>query len=211
MGEVQLEEQLVLELEGGAIDESFVDDPARFTVHGPTTASFPVDVGCQHQPGVMCQQLFACCGVARDCIRCHKSGCHADVVEKHPAKLQCRSCGNQQTTIANECEVCSRPFARYFCSICSVFSNRDTIWHCTEGCGCRSDESRCDSTIYWLCRMGIAGSVYQHCKSCNLCFQEGQHEFDRCFGQGECCICQQVCLMIGFIFQAATHLNAEPC
>ena len=46
-------------------------------------------------------------------------------------------CGHMQTTLGNTCERCSVQFARYHCAECNVWSNRDTVWHCSAGCGCR--------------------------------------------------------------------------
>ena len=47
-----------------------------------------------------------------------------------------------------------------------------------------------------LFRIGAVNTLYQHCHRCKICFQASQHDYSKCYGQGECFICQEVCCFV---------------
>lgn len=132
--------------------------------HSHTYARAPLGVfpgvgarpGCSHYSR-SCWIKAACCGNYYACRRCHDEN-ETHEIDRHATKLvACVSCGDSDQPVSSKCRTCSIQFARYFCSTCVFYDDREghKAYHC-EGCG--------------ICRVGEGlGIDHHHCDRCGNC------------------------------------------
>ena len=131
---------------------------------------------CSHYEKKCSRFYFSCCKVYDPCKRCHleREICKNPILET----VQCNICLLEQNP-SPSCKSCSIPFSTYYCSICSIWSDVDDIYHCNE---CR------------ICRRGTRESTF-HCYQCGTCFKkdfENNHKcFKKSYTEEECIICHE--------------------
>lgn len=106
---------------------------------------------CEHYPVKKCSRFkYSCCGTIDPCNWCHRErrGCKAPAI----STIMCNECNTEQSPAA-QCANCHVQFAKSYCDICQLWSDKD-IWHCND-CG--------------ICRVGKEGEVL-HCHACDCCY-----------------------------------------
>ncbi|KAG0420006.1 putative E3 ubiquitin-protein ligase RZFP34 [Dictyocoela roeselum] len=112
----------------------------------------PFETGCPHYTN-NCLLITPCCQRTYPCSLCH------DKNESHKMKISatkfmiCLFCGTTQN-IRNECIVCNKEMATYFCAICNLFDERP-FFHCDK------------------CKMCFRGRLtdFFHCNECRCCLE----------------------------------------
>jgi hypothetical protein len=132
IGSIEAQDHARIESHDVALVPADVYTPERDPSH-----QADLTIGCAHHPGVGCQLLYSCCNTAYDCARCHKMECLSSDRARVPCAQICRSCHHQQSQFSISCAQCHTTFASFACSACAVLSNKETIFHCSQGCGCR--------------------------------------------------------------------------
>ena len=145
---------------------------------------------CPHYQKNCSQFYFSCCKIYDPCKRCHmeRNICKNPILET----IQCNECSFTQKP-SPSCKSCSIPFSTYYCSICSIWSDIDDIYHCDE-CG--------------ICRRGTRESTF-HCDRCGTCFQKSFFENHKClktsYKEKECIICHEQ------LFHSCENSFSLPC
>lgn len=132
------------------------------------------DEGCEH---LGCNCLIVCniCNKTYPCKGCHDRIENHMVRSKDISRMLCRQCGLIQTK-SNECIKCHIKISKYFCKKCTVWSDKDDIFHCVK----------CDS-----CKMGST-DCFVHCDKCGVCIEK-KATHNHMFGtlKNNCPICAE--------------------
>lgn len=123
---------------------------------------------CEHYSYKKCDKFyFSCCNKFINCVRCHNEIDHKPTNHKPILKyITCTKCNLLQKP-SNKCEnnECNIFFSKYYCDICSIWTDKNII-HCID-CG--------------ICRIGDKDSLF-HCNSCETCFN-GSKESHICINK----------------------------
>tara|TARA_A100001015_G_C14871631_1_gene664632 strand:- start:416 stop:997 length:582 start_codon:yes stop_codon:yes gene_type:complete len=89
-------------------------------------------------------------------------------------RIICNKC-NEEQNVSNKCVKCNITFAKSFCNICNLWTEKD-IHHCND-CG--------------ICRVG---KQLYHCKLCDACYPSEDHECKNKVSSRDdkCPVCQEV-------------------
>lgn len=129
----------------------------------------PQDFGCKHYsracmlqcPDPICKGKFFICRLCHDEneLTCHKLNRHS------VTQVKCMRCKKVQGK-SRTCTGCLQDFAKYFCDVCSLYTDQAVekdIHHC-NGCG--------------ICRVG-KDSTY-HCDNCGCCLDKAMKDNHEC-------------------------------
>lgn len=128
---------------------------------------------CSHYIKKCNKFVFNKCNNNYNCHRCHKEECNIN--DCHIKNISCSECNSIQLP-SNTCIDCNIKFANNYCSICSIWTNKD-MFHCYK-CG--------------ICRAGLESDIF-HCDNCNMCFNnKGIHKCVNVdFRNNNCPICME--------------------
>lgn len=118
-----------------------------------TSTCVVVNTNCNHYKDVKCSLVAPCCNKIYSCYRCHDEN-EDHVVYSTYKNISCNVCGHIQKK-SNKCEMCEIKFAKYMCSKCQIWSNKD-MYHCNK-CGCCKEGKKQD---------------YFHCDKCGCCMNK---------------------------------------
>lgn len=154
--------------------------------------------GCKHYER-KCEMFTICCQKWFTCRHCHNEansiGKTAHEVDRYKqiGKIRCLLCKTEQP-ISNECVNCKTKFARYFCSICNFWDDKEgkQIFHCDE----------CN-----MCRIGKREHFY-HCKTCGYCLSVELKDKHKCI---EKAIHQNCPVCLEFLFTSTKSATVLKC
>jgi RING finger/CHY zinc finger protein 1 len=128
---------------------------------------------CNHYIKKCDKFVFEKCNNIYNCHRCHKEVC--DINDCNIKNISCSECNTIQS-LSNSCINCNIKFAINYCSICTIWTNKD-IFHCYK----------CN-----ICRAGLESDIL-HCDNCNMCFYNNiKHECKNIDFRNTCCpICME--------------------
>lgn len=125
----------------------------------PPVLTMSVD-GCHHYRR-HCELKAPCCNTFYVCRKCHDDakGNHHLIDRFAVREMRCLYCHTEQA-ISNQCVVCEKQMAHYYCDICHLFDDdRDKVfWHCVS-CG--------------FCRFVRGTEQHEHCEQCHSCMPLG--------------------------------------
>lgn len=155
---------------------------------GEKTKSVISTLGCEHYKR-RCEILSPCCKKFFTCRFCHdehtqsppppgeKKDCQVLYLDRKAiSTIRCKICKLEQTP-SETCKACNIRFANYFCKICRLYDDGESVYHCEE-CG--------------VCRVGSRESTI-HCSECKSCFYK-QEKTHKCYPNAlddNCPICLQ--------------------
>ncbi|GLT43494.1 hypothetical protein SLA2020_174370 [Shorea laevis] len=150
--------------------------------------------GCEHYKR-NCKFRAACCGKLYTCRFCHDKVSDHSMDRKATTEMMCMQCLKIQAVG----RVCTTPscgglsMAKYYCSICKLFDDERTVYHCPF----------CN-----LCRLGSGlGVDFFHCMKCNCCLSMKlvDHQCREKGLETNCPIC------CDFLFTSNESVRALPC
>jgi len=149
--------------------------------------------GCKHYQR-RCHVAAPCCKEFFCCRFCHDEMSDHEIDRAEINKVRCMMCGHKQD-VAAECENCNQSFARYFCSECKFFDDKDDkkIYHCEK---CK------------ICRIGEGlGIDYFHCDRCNACMSITlkDHKCVERSLESDCPVCSE------YLFTSTIPVMFLPC
>jgi zinc finger-like protein len=115
-------------------------------------------------------------------------------------EILCMQCGALQPAgakcVNKDCQYHTKPFAKYFCSICHLYDNDENkkIYHCPYCNVCRKGEG--------------LGIDFRHCMRCNACVGVSEYDTHVCIPQrlqGNCPICHDS------MFESTEPLRGMQC
>lgn len=126
------------------------------------------------------------------CRLCHNECADHELDRYNVKNIKCSACNSVQT-VTERCTKCQTHFAKYFCSICNMFDDRDRQqFHC-DGCG--------------LCRVGGRKNFF-HCPTCDLCLSVDIRTTHKCVEKSSKANCP-VCL--GDLHTSVMNLQVPSC
>ncbi|RZB91645.1 Zinc finger protein BRUTUS isoform C [Glycine soja] len=150
--------------------------------------------GCEHYKR-NCKLRAACCGKLFTCQFCHDKVSDHLMDRKATTEMMCMQCQKIQPAGP----VCATPscgsllMAKYYCSICKLFDDERTVYHCPF----------CN-----LCRLGKGlGVDFFHCMQCNCCMSKKLVDHI-CREKGLETNCPICC---DFLFTSSESVRALPC
>ena len=112
---------------------------------------------CDHYNKKCSNFYFECCDKYSSCHRCHEEEHKCEVLPpRKVTSIECNECNTRQIP-SNKCINCEIEFAKSFCLVCCIWTEKDII-HCDK-CG--------------ICRVG---KEIFHCDDCNMCFNQKDHD-----------------------------------
>lgn len=150
--------------------------------------------GCEHYKR-NCKLLAVCCNKLFTCRFCHDKSSDHTMDRKATSEMMCMCCLKIQPVGP----ICKTPsceglsMAKYYCSICKLFDDERTVYHCPF----------CN-----LCRLGKGlGIDFFHCMTCNCCLGMKLVEHN-CREKGLETNCPICC---DFLFTSSASVKALPC
>lgn len=131
---------------------------------------------CTHYKKKCSQFFFSCCQIHDPCRRCHleRNICQEPILDT----IQCNQCLTIQKP-SSSCIFCFIPFSKYYCDICSIWTDLDDVYHCLD-CG--------------ICRKGTKETTF-HCDTCQTCFHQKFFHSHQCFQtsykEKKCLLCHE--------------------
>ena len=153
--------------------------------------------GCQHYRR-HCELKAPCCNEFYTCRKCHDHDVPGHTMDRfNVSEMRCLYCMTTQS-VSNECVVCHRQMAHYYCEVCHLFNDDTTqsIIHCVH-CGvCMKSR-------------GPDNEPFEHCFQCNNCLPVGHtvhYDFTTV-----CPICQEHMVGSPIILPGCGHAMHQEC
>lgn len=129
-----------------------------------TNTNINIDNSCVHYPNKKCNYFyFSCCDKFVNCMRCHNELLNDNKHIPILSKITCSECKLFQIP-SNKCIKCNIKFSNNYCNICSIWTDKEEIYHCDK-CG--------------ICRVGNEDSLF-HCDKCETCFLKINKDIHKC-------------------------------